>query len=169
MRRGTSVAFKEFVLKNGFVIGVFQGKRGKNQELDIIVRYRKGQGNVRTPQHIHWAIDLLIKGEHDRPLVQEFARYLIGLWGKVQPFVTKDEQQKCELRFTGSQELKKFEPLDQYGEYPVEFIAHLIELLMIQEKNSDKAFMFKGVLEAIANGKDIFSIVSAAGFRGGKR
>lgn len=81
-------------------------------------------------------------------------------------FANKEEQRACELKFTGSEELKRFEELDAYGEYPVEFIAHLVELLMIQEKNSDNAFMFKGVLEAIRDGKGIFSIVSAAGFRG---
>jgi hypothetical protein len=169
MRRGSKVSFKEFRLKNGFIIGVFQGDRGKNPDLDIIVRYRKGIGNVRTPQHIHWAIDLLIKREHNRQLVEDFVRYLMGLWDKVKPFASKEEQQTCELRFTGAGELGKFEELDQYGEYPVEFIVHLIELLMIQEKNSDKAFMFKGVLEAILKGKDIFTIVSAAGFRGARR
>lgn len=164
--RGYLTSIKEFPLKKGIVIGVFQGTRGKNPDLDIIVKYQRLGGRVRTPQHLHWAIDLLIKKEHNKPLVKDFTKYLISLWDKVEPFANKEQQQKCELKFTEAEELKKFEELDQYGEYPVEFIGHVIELLMIQEKNSDVAFMFKGVLDAIYNDKDIFSIVSAASFRG---
>ncbi|MBI4216339.1 MAG: hypothetical protein HY687_02975 [Chloroflexi bacterium] len=165
--KGTRIkAFKEFVLHDGTTIGVFQGSRGKNPDLDIIVRYQQKGKRVRTPRHLHWAIDLLIKKEHEKERTKKFAKYLLDMWDRVEPFRNKGDQQRCELKLTTAEKLREFQGLDIYGEYSVEFIGHVIELLMIQEKNSDRAFMFQGVLESIYNEADIFSIVSSAGYTG---
>lgn len=89
------------------------------------------------------------------------------MWDTVRPFYTKDDQQRCELKFSDQQNLMKYSELDGYGEYSVEFISKVMELIMIQEKTgNDRAFMFKGVLESILFDKDIFSIVASAGFNG---
>lgn len=166
--KGTKAhSFKEFNLNDGRKIGVFQGFRGEKPELDIIIKYQEKGKQVRTPAHLHWAIDLLIKKEHSKQLTKEFVKYLLDIWNRVQPFKSKQEQQRCELKFTNPKNLTKFEELNKYGEYSVEFIGHILELIMIQEKTgSAKAHMFKGVLEAIYNDKDIFSIVSQASYRG---
>lgn len=145
-------AFKEFALKDGTII--------KYKD-----KYTKSV--VRTPKHIHWVIDLLIKKEHNERLTLEFVDYLIDMYDKIAPFKTKAEQQKCELKFTNPENIKKFEELDKYGQYSIEFIGHVIELLSIEEKTGfEGAFMFKGVLTALKNQKDIFSIVSSATHNG---
>jgi|TARA_B100001971_G_C17974559_1_gene424148 hypothetical protein len=162
-------AFKEFHLKDGSVIGVFQGSKGKDPELDVVVKFKDKytKSVVRTPKHIHWVIDLLLKKEHNEKLTMEFITYLDSMYDKLEPFKTKEEQQKCELKFTRSEDLGKFKELDNYGQYSVEFIGHVIELLSIEEKTGfDGAFMFKGVLSALKNKKDIFSIVSSATHNG---
>ena len=63
-------SFKEFQLADGTIIGVFQGSRGSHPDLDIVVKYKDKytKSGVRTPKHIHWVIDLLIKKEHDKNL-----------------------------------------------------------------------------------------------------
>ncbi|MGC8516031.1 MAG: hypothetical protein ACP5OC_07870 [Thermoplasmata archaeon] len=160
-------AFKEFRIKNGTTIGVFQGSRGNNPDLDIIVKYKEPGKQVRTPKHLHWAIDLLIKKEHGPQLTKKFVRYLLSMWDKVTPFRTKEEQQKCLLKYSREEDISEFLELDGYGEYSVEFIAKVMELIMIQEKTGlATAFMFKGVLESIYYDKDIFTIVASAGFNG---
>ena len=160
-------AFKEFELRNGTVIGVFQGSRGENPDLDIIIKYKEPGKQVRTPKHLHWAIDLIIKKEHDPTLTKEFVRYLLEMWNGVVPFKSKEEQQECRLRFSKNELTTQFNRLDNFGEYSVEFISKVMELIMIQEKTGlATAFMFKGVLESIYNDKDIFSIVASAGFNG---
>jgi len=89
------------------------------------------------------------------------------MYDKIKPFKNKEEQQKCQLNFTNPENLKKFEELNKYGQYSVEFIGHVIELLSIEEKTGmEGAFMFKKVLEALKNKKDIFSIVSSATHNG---
>ena len=163
-------AFKEFVLKNGEIIGIFQGSRGNNPELDIVVRYKDkytSQNRIRTPKHIHWVIDLLIKKEHNKQLTLEFVKYLLEMYDKIEPFRSKEEQQRCELKFTNPKNLKRFEKLNNYGQYSVEFIGHVIELFSIEEKTGlEGAFMFKKVLTALSEKEDIFSIVAAATHNG---
>jgi hypothetical protein len=164
---GKAHSFKEFTLPRNVKVGVFQGSRGANPDLDIIVKYQEPRKAVRTPQHLHWAIDLLIKKEHKRELTLDFVGFLLGMWNEVRPFRTKAEQQACELRVSTGESLGRFRVLDDYGEYTVEFVATILELIMIQEKTGNaEAFMFRNLLQAIHDEKDIFSIVSSAGYRG---
>lgn len=74
------VAFKEFELKGGEVIGVFQGSKGSKPDLDIIVMYKdKFTKSVpRKPKHINWVIDLLIKKEHNKQLTLDFIKFVLG-------------------------------------------------------------------------------------------
>lgn len=162
-------AFKEIICSNGTIIGIFQGVKGDNPDLDIRICYkdRFTKGTKRTPKHIHWAIDLLIKKQNNRALTMEFIRHLQGMWDKIQPLKTKQEQQNIETRLSSKEELAKFEALNNYGEFSVDFIAYIIELFTIEEKTGMKdAFMFKKLLDALAEEKDIFSIVSTATFNG---
>ncbi|HOI76957.1 MAG TPA: hypothetical protein PLI06_05020 [Methanofastidiosum sp.] len=162
-------SFKDFQLADGTIIGVFQGSRGSKPDLDIVVKYKDKytRNGVRTPKHIHWVIDLLIKKEHDKKLTLEFIEYLNEMYDIIEPFKTKEEQQKCELKYTTSLNLSKFEKLNCYGQYSIEFIGHIIELFSIEEKTGlENAFMFKKVLNAIKEEKDIFSIVSTATHNG---
>lgn len=49
----------------------------------------------------------------------------------------------------------------------MEFIGHVLELIMIQEKTGlAEAFMFRDLLDAILDERDIFTIVSKAGYNG---
>lgn len=156
-------SFKEFELSNGTIIGVFQGTRGENPDRDILIKYQEPGKRVRTPQHVHWVIDILIKKEHDRKLTLAFVKYLRDMWDHIEPFRTKEEQQSCELKFTTHKRLKEFEALNKHGEYTIEFIGHLIELFMIMEKTGlDRAYVFKNLMDAIIQEKDIFAIVAAS-------
>ena len=163
-------SFKEFHLKDGAVIGVFQGSRGVNADLDIVVKYKDKYTKTsvpRTPKHIHWVIDLLVKKEHNKKLTLEFIDFLLGMYDKVECFKTKEDQLLCKLNYSKPENLDKFAELNKYGEYSVEFISHVIELLSIEEKTGFKgAFMFKKVLQALKDEKDIFSIVSTATHNG---
>jgi len=60
-------AIKEIKL-GGVTIGVFPGSRGYNPDHDILIKYQEDGKRLRTPKHIHWVIDMLIKKEHNREL-----------------------------------------------------------------------------------------------------
>lgn len=163
---------KEFKLndKRSAIVWVFQGSKGDNKDLDIKVKYwdnlSKTKGG-RTPKHIDWVIDILLKKEHNKQLALGFVKYLLDIYDKIEPFKTKEEQQKCELKYTRSDELKKFEPLNDYGQFSVEFLGCVMELLSREEKTgSAKAHMFRDVVEALYTSDDIFAITNTATFRG---
>lgn len=71
-----------------------------------------------------------------------------------------------ELQVFKLEQVKQFEELDQYGEYPVEFILVVTELIMIQEKtNYPNGTMNLNLFKKFRNKGSIFSVVSAATFR----
>ncbi len=159
------IAIKEICLNDNTVIGVFEGSRGANPDHDILIKYQENGKRLRTPKHIHWVIDLLIKKEHNRNLTLEFMKYLRSMYDKVEPFKSKEDRKKCTLSQTTHEKLKPFQELNKFGEYKVDFIGNLIELMIKMEKNThpDKpARVFKELMDAMIAEKEIFVIVSKA-------
>ena len=72
-------SLKEIKLLDGTIIGVFEGSRGANPDHDILIKYQEEGKRMRTPKHIHWVIDLLVKKEHNRQLTLEFMKYLTNM------------------------------------------------------------------------------------------
>lgn len=158
-------AIKEIFLSNGTVIGVFEGERGYNADHDILIKYQEKGKRIRTPKHIHWVLDLLIKKQNNKGLTLEFMKYLRYMYERVEGFKSKEDRARCLLKETTSDKLKPFEELNQYGEYKVEFIGHLIELMIKMEKNTPPekpARVFKELMDALIEEKEIFVIVSKA-------
>jgi len=164
--KGTKVhSFKEFLMEDETKIGIFKGSRGHNPDLDIIIKYQEKGKRVRTPKHIHWVIDMLIKKEHNKELSLKFLKYLRDMYERVDGFKNKEDRDNCELKETTSEKLKKFVELNQYGEYSVEFIGHLIELMIKMEKNmpeDNPARVFKELMDSMLKEEEIFVIVSKA-------
>jgi hypothetical protein len=158
-------AIKEITLADGTVIGIFAGSRGANPECDILIKYQEKGKRLRTPKHIHWVIDLLIKKEHNKELTLKFMKYLRNMYDKVEAFKSKEDRAKCVLKETTKEKLKPFEELNKYGEYKVDFIGHLIELMVKMEKNTPPekpARVFRELMDAMIQEKEIFVIVSKA-------
>ncbi len=159
------ITIKEIILNDGTIIGVFEGDRGANPEHDILIKYQEKGKRLRTPKHIHWVIDLLIKKEHDKELTLKFMKYLRNMYDKVEAFKSKEDRKACIIRETTPAKLKPFEKLNKYGEYKVEFIGHLIELMIKMEKNTPPekpARVFRELMDALIQEKEIFVIVSKA-------
>lgn len=158
-------AIKEITLHDGTIIGVFEGNKGYNTDHDILIKYQENKKRIRTPKHIHWVIDLLIKKEHNRELTLGFMKYLRNMYDRVEGFKNKEDRKKFDLRETTDSKLKPFEELNRYGEYKVEFIGHLIELMIKMEKNTPPekpARVFKELMDAMIQEKEIFVVVSKA-------
>jgi hypothetical protein len=63
--------------------------------------------------------------------------------------------------------ISQFRELDGYGEYSVEFLLVVTELIMIQEKtNYPNGTMNLKLFKKLRDGADIFEVVSTATFRG---
>jgi hypothetical protein len=161
-----------FEVNGNYIVGVYQGSFS---DFDILIKYRQKiddtWSRIRTPKHIHWAVDILIKLHEDRAKTQEFLDFLLGVWDKTIPVKSKEQQQKTlsidALLLDSQSMIKKYESLSNKGEYSIKFLILLAKLLMIQEKtNLEAAYMFKRLLEALKTGGDIFSAVSIASHTG---
>ncbi|MGM0365209.1 MAG: hypothetical protein ACQEP5_01590 [Actinomycetota bacterium] len=133
---------------------------------DFIVKYRQPGKRKRTPKHIHLLIDLLIKKCCDKELTMKFVKKLFGTLRKIEPSKSFPPKFQC----FNKADYDVFNKLNNYGEYSVEFLAAIFDLIMIQEKtNYPDGILNKQFYKSFLSEKDIFSLVSAASFSGRKR
>ncbi len=155
-----------------YILGVYQGSLS---DYDLLLRYRQkdegtrsGWSRIRTPKHIHWAVDAIIKMHHNDNETKQFLQFLIDLWdNQIQPLKTDEERDLLldveKLKNEANTEAVKYPELANKGEYSIKFLYLIAKLLMIQEKtNLSTAFMFKNLLKALEAHKDIYKIVSIA-------
>ena len=99
----------------------------------------------------------------DPDLCQMFLEYLVD---EIVTKVSAAEIFPPKLEIYSQDQITRFESLNYYGEYSIEFLFVVIELIMIQEKtNYPNGTLNVTLFEKFRDGADIFSIVSAASFR----
>ena len=166
VENGRKTAIIEFVFPE-HIIYVFQGTVSK---FDILIKYRKENTRIRTPRHIHWVVDVLMKMQGDRELTRSYLSALQSYWKMCEPLTNNDYDALKTLieQEENSIDIGKYSRLDSFGEYNTEFLYVLMKLLAVQEKtNRPDAYMFGRIIENLLEDDiDIFKIVSAAGFKG---
>lgn len=155
-----------------YLLGVYKGTLS---EYDILLKYRQKEGErwsrLRTPKHIHWAVDVLIKHYSEPKQTDLLLKHLLDIWEKTKPIKTDEERDELlntdSLLAAVNKEAKAYRKLAGKGEYSVRFLILIAKLLMVQEKtNRNDAYMFKTLLEKLKDHKNIFEIVSAASYSG---
>ena len=168
IENGTKKAIIEFVFTD-YIIYVFQGNLS---QFDIVIKYKKDGKRIRTPKHIHWVVDILMKMQGNEELTKEYLLAIQNCWNTCVPLSNNDFYTLKDLIETGEKDIKigQFFDLNVFGEYDVEFLYVLMELLAVQEKtNRADAYMFGKIIEELLEtDRDIFKIISTAGF-GGRR
>jgi len=161
----------QFPVNSHFQIGIYQGSLSK---YDILIKYRQlinGEwSRIRTPKHIHWTVDILIKQNEVPEATDKFLQFLLDYWDKVVPIKSDKERNDIldteKLKKQVDAEAEQYTQLAEKGEYSVKFLILLAKLLMIQEKtNNHKAYMFKNLLEQLKSHTEIFSLISIATHR----
>lgn len=138
--------------------------KGRKSQYNFKVHYQEPGKRLRTPKHVHLIIDLYMKLTGDRCLTMQLVDHIIDqIILKVQPSTSSPPT----LQVFSPRHVTKFQQLDAYGEYPVEFILIITELIAIQEKtNYPEGVMNLNLFRLFRRGADIFTVVSAATFRG---
>lgn len=158
----------EFEFDN-YILFVFQGDIS---QFDILSKYKKDNLRIRTPKHIHWAVDMLIKMQCEKRLSKNFLIEVKKIWDNCSPLQNNDYATLKNLVERSNRQIKidSYKKLDSYGEYPVDFLFVLMLLLSTQEKtNRPDAYMFGNIIdELLESDYDIFKIVSTAGYSGRK-
>ena len=151
-----------------YLLGIYQGSISK---YDLLVKYRQRVDDVwsrlRTPKHIHWAVDVLIKHYIEPEETDQLLDHLIDLWEKTNPISSQRDRAALlnveTLLSEVNQEAAYYPKLTDKGEYSVKFLILIAKLIMVQEKtNRNDAYMFKTLLEQLREHNDIFRIVSTA-------
>ena len=163
-------AILEILFPDNLFLLVFPGRISQN---DIWIKYidAKSSHRLRTPKHIHWVLDILVKREHNRNLVNDFLNQMLERWDSITPLPERTYDVIINnLMFSRNTAfVNRFNELNRFGFWDMDFITHLIELLMLQEKtNNPNAYMFVKVVKSILDGKDPYIIVSHATMGGGK-
>lgn len=168
IENGTKKAIIEFVFTD-YIIYVFQGNLS---QFDIVIKYKKDGKRIRTPKHIHWVVDILMKMQGDEELTKKYLLAIQNCWNTCVPLSNNDFETLKNLIENGEKdiEIEQYFNLNAFGEYDVEFLYVLMELLAVQEKtNRADAYMFGKIIEELLEAdRDIFKIISTAGF-GGRR
>jgi hypothetical protein len=168
MKRKNLQLLKAFKVNGKYIIGIYQGHLSK---YDILIKYRQKEdgkwSQPRTPKHIHWAVDILMKMQVEKNKTKEFLDFLLQRWNEIEPIQSEEERQnRLNIEYlidNYKEEIENYTPLNEKGEYSIKFLILLAELLMMQEKTNRKdAYMFKQLLEQLKKGKSIFKIVSIA-------
>ncbi len=166
--KGSRKAIIEFVFTD-YIIFVFQGSLS---QFDIVIKYRKDGKRMRTPKHIHWVVDILMKMQGNGELTKKYLLSVQNCWNACVPLSNNDFETLKNLIENGEKriEIEQYFDLNDFGEYDVEFLYVLMELLAVQEKtNRADAYMFGSIIEELLEAdRDIFKIISTAGF-GGRR
>ena len=168
IENGTKQAIIEFVFTD-YIIYVFQGTLS---QFDIVIKYKKDDTRIRTPKHIHWVVDILMKMQGNEILTKNYLQAIQDCWNSCVPLTNNDYDTLKVLIENGENDIdiEQYFPLNDFGEYDVEFLYVLMELLAVQEKsNRADAYMFGKIIEELLEtDRDIFKIISTAGF-GGRR
>ncbi|MCD7859225.1 MAG: hypothetical protein LUH51_03515 [Firmicutes bacterium] len=168
IENGTKRAIIEFIFTD-YIIYVFQGDLS---QFDIVIKYKKDGTRIRTPKHIHWVVDILMKMQGNEALAKRYLRAIQNCWNTCVPLTNNDYATLKALIENGEHDIDidQYFALNAFGEYDVEFLYVLMELLAVQEKtNRADAYMFGNIIEELLETeRDIFKIISTAGF-GGRR
>ena len=153
-----------------YILGIYKGTLS---DFDILLKYRQKEdgkwSRIRTPKHIHWAVDMLIKHYSEPHETDLLLESLLKQWEQTVPLESKEDQEHLlspeRLLADVNDEAEKYNKLADKGEYSVKFLVLIAKLLMVQEKtNRHDAYMFKKLLEKLKEHRNIFEIVSTATF-----
>lgn len=157
------IPLKFWILTNGQHISIYQGSRGQNPDLDFVIKYLETGKKLRGPSHTHWIVDLILKCESHPYAVKDFVDEWLHIYDLLQPFQNIEERNNYNLIYNNYFS-EKYSDLENLGKFSVEFLSIIIELFIRCEKQTDNAFMFKNLLNMMAEycdgKKDFYQVIS---------
>ena len=107
-------------------------------EFDLLLKYRQkdeakksGWTNIRTPKHIHWAVDVLLKMHSNEAETKSFLDFLITSWNEnIIPLRTEEARTNLlnveKLLNEVNLEAANYVSLADKGEYSIKFLILII-------------------------------------------
>lgn len=148
--RPKETAFKSYVMRDGTIIGLFQGERGARPDLDFVIKILVPGEDKRAvaPTHTFWVVDLLLKIPQYREEVREIIQFYIDFYDRTEPFNSIDERNNYRL-VTVEEITSRFARIEQSYTLSLDYVATIIELFCKNEKLTPGAYMFNNLLLTI--------------------
>jgi len=149
--------------QEGFEIYVSPGRKVQSP-FDFRVRFKQpGKPRLRTPSHVHLIVELYVKQAYNKPLADSLVSDLLRLFQQLAPInVYPPNFQKF---VPGN--AAPYAALNRVGEFSVEFILAVNELIFIQEKtNYPMGSLTQKLYQDFLTKNDRFSVLAQAAFSG---
>ena len=132
--------------------------KGSKSKYDFVVRYKEPGKRMRTPKHVHIITDLYRKHDNNPELSMKLRNHFLYLIDNVYSANTFPPQ----LIHFNQSIAESFSKLENYGDFTVEFLLVVNELLFIQEKTNYPTGDLTKRLYNDFGVKDSFSVINTA-------
>ncbi len=146
-----------YITKTNVQVGVYPGRKPESP-YDFIVKFKEPNKRERTPSHVHLIVEMYVKYAHNPPLTLKLKDHILTILTQVKPINSFPPS----LQLFKPAHAEPFRDLDKVGEFTVEFLLVVTELMAIQEKTNYPAGSLTESLYKDFGVKDRFSVIQKA-------
>lgn len=138
-------------------IAVYPGKKPESP-YDFIVKFKEPDKRERTPKHVHLIVEMYVKHAYNPVLTLKLRDHILEMFKHIEPI----DYFPPRLQYFKSEHVEPFKALDNVGEFTVEFVLTVTELMAIQEKTNYPEGSLTESLYRDFGAKDRFSVIQKA-------
>lgn len=146
-----------YITKRNVKIAVYPGRKPESP-YDFIVKYQKPTKRERTPAHVHLIVEMYVKHAYNPSLTLKFRDHILKMFENIEPI----DYFPPRLQYFKPEHVEPFRELDKVGEFSIEFMLVVTELMAIQEKTNYPAGSLTASLYGDFGVKDRFSVIQKA-------
>jgi hypothetical protein len=152
-----------YITKRNVEIRVYPGTKTESP-YDFRVMYKEPNKRERTPKHVHLIVEMYVKHAYNPLLTMELRNHILEMFSQIKPVNSFPPS----IQFFKQEHVNPFKDLDNVGEFTVEFMLAVTELIGIQEKTNYPTGSLTESLYKDFGEKDRFSVIQKAVWRGNK-
>jgi hypothetical protein len=146
-----------YTTKANVQVGVYPGRKPESP-YDFIVKFREPNKRERTPAHVHLIVEMYVKYAHNPLLTLRLKDHILTMLSQIKPI----DSFPPTLQFFKPEHTEPFKDLDKVGEFTVEFLLIVTELMAIQERTNYPAGSLTESLYKAFGVNDRFSVIQKA-------
>jgi len=146
-----------YITKRDVKIAVYPGRKPESP-YDFIVKFQELGKRERTPAHVHLIVEMYVKHAYNPTLTLKLRGHILEMFKHIKPI----DYFPPKLQFFKPEHVEPFKDLDRVGEFSVEFMLVVTELMAIQEKTNYPKGSLTESLYRDFGVKDRFSVIQKA-------
>ncbi|MCD6492879.1 MAG: hypothetical protein J7K36_03635 [Archaeoglobaceae archaeon] len=146
-----------YTTKANVQIEVYPGRKPESP-YDFIVKFREPGKRERTPAHVHLIVEMYVKYAYNPSLTLKLKEHILTMLRSIKPVNLFPPT----LQFFKPQHIEPFKDLDKVGEFTIEFLLVVTELMAIQEKTNYPEGSLTESLYKDFGVKDRFQVIQKA-------